>query len=111
MKVVPRVAEADSRSSRNHPGLLASLGFAALLSVSAPALAQVAPNLLSAAPYAVLGTNSSSTIGTVTCTDTGPGIGITGQVGTTFAGGITNTLCTITGPIVAPVGSVVGLQL
>jgi hypothetical protein len=41
----------------------------------------------------------------VTCTDTGPGIGITGQVGSTFPGpgDITNTLCTITGPIVAPV--------
>ena len=108
MKVAPRVAETDSRSSRSHPGLLASLGFAALLSVSAPALAQVAPNLLTAAPFAVLGTNAIPTIGTVTCTDTGPGTGITGQVGTTFAGGITNTgPCAITGPIVAPVGGAV----
>jgi hypothetical protein len=41
----------------------------------------------------------------VTCTDTGPGIGIFGQVGTTFPGGITNTGCTITGPIVAPVAA------
>jgi hypothetical protein len=69
------------------------------------ALAQVAPNLGTTAPFAVLGTNAIPTVGTVTCTDTGPGIGIFGQVGTTFAGGITNTGCTITGPIVAPVAA------
>ena len=69
------------------------------------ALAQVAPNLGTTAPFAVLGANAIPTIGTVTCTDTGPGIGIFGQVGTTFPGGITNTGCTITGPIVAPVGA------
>ena len=69
------------------------------------ALAQVAPNLGTTAPFAVLGANAIPTIGTVTCTDTGPGIGIFGQVGTTFAGGITNTGCTITGPVVAPVGA------
>ena len=45
-------------------------------------LAQVAPNLGTTAPFAVLGVNAIPTIGTVTCTDTGPGIGIFGQVGT-----------------------------
>ena len=85
------------------PSLLASAAFATLLLVCAPALAQVEPNLNSAAPFAVLGRNPIPIIGTVTCTDTGPGIGIFGQVGTTFPGGITNTGCTITGPIVAPV--------
>ena len=83
------------------PRLLAA--FAAMLLASAPAWSQVAPNLGTAAPYTVLGTNAIPTSGTVTCTDTGPGIGINGQVGTTFAGGITNTGCTISGPIVAPV--------
>jgi hypothetical protein len=81
--------------------------FAALFALAcAPALAQVAPNLGSTAPFAVLGLNAIPTIGTVTCTDTGPGIGINGQVGTTFAGGITNVgPCTITGPIVSPVAA------
>jgi hypothetical protein len=77
--------------------------FAVCLLIPLCALAQVAPNLGTTAPFAVLGANAVPTIGTVTCTDTGPGIGIFGQVGTTFPGGITNTGCTITGPIVAPV--------
>ena len=86
--------------------LQATLGLLAFLA-AAPAWAQVAPNLGTAAPYAVLGANSIPIIGTVTCTDTGPGIGITGNVGTTF-NAITNTGCTITGTIDAPVaGSVV----
>jgi len=75
------------------------------LLIPACAFAQVAPNLGTTAPFAVLGVNAIPTAGTVTCTDTGPGIGIFGQVGTTFPGGITNTGCTITGPIVAPVGA------
>ena len=79
--------------------------FASCLFVSTAAFAQVAPNLGTTAPFAVLGTNAIPTSGTVTCTDTGPGIGIFGQVGTTFPGGITNTGCTITGPIVAPVAA------
>ena len=83
------------------------MAFAAMLLACAPAWAQVAPNLSSTAAYTVLGTNAVPTIGTVTCTDTGPGIGINGQVGTTFAGGITNTGCTISGPIVAPVPATV----
>lgn len=92
-----------------YSALRASAAIAALVLVSVPAFAQpAAPNLNSAAPYAVLGTNSSPTLGTVTCTDTGPGIGITGQVGTTFVGGITNSgPCLMTGPIVAPVGNAV----
>jgi hypothetical protein len=50
--VVPRVAEADSRLGRNHPGLLARLGFAALLLASAPALAQTVG---AAQSFAILG--------------------------------------------------------
>ena len=84
---------------KNSRALLAALLFPAC------ALAQVAPNLGTTAPFAVLGTNAIPIVGTVTCTDTGPGIGIFGQVGTTFPGGITNTGCTITGPIVAPVAA------
>lgn len=88
---------------RNHPGPRSFLALAAMLLACIPAWAQVAPNLGTTAAFTVLGTNAIPTIGTVTCTDTGPGIGINGQVGTTFAGGITNTGCTISGPIVAPV--------
>ena len=95
-------ARARSTCSGSYRGLLAIMGFAASVLAWVPALAQVEPNLNSAAPYAVLGRNNIATIGTVTCTDTGPGIGIFGQVGTTF-NAITNTGCTITGPIVAPV--------
>src|ERR1035437_6630411 len=50
--VVPRIAKANSRFSRNCPGLLASLGIAALLLGSAPALAQ---SLGNAQPFAILG--------------------------------------------------------
>ena len=90
---------------RKFSSLLASAGFAALLLVSAPALAAVAPSLGSAFGYAVLGTNAVAIPGTVTCT--GPGT-INGQVGTTFAGGITNVpACAITGPIVSPVPAAV----
>lgn len=81
--------------------------FAAFLLASTPALAQVAPNLGTADPFAVLGLNSIPTVGTVTCTDTGPGTAINGNVGSTFST-ITNTGCTINGTITAPVaGSVV----
>ena len=72
----------------------------ALLLVTSPASAQVAPTLGTAESYAVLGTNPIPTSGTVTCT--GPGT-INGDVGTTF-NSITNAPpCTITGSIVAPV--------
>jgi hypothetical protein len=94
----------SGHSIRNHRGLRAILGGVALVIASASAWAQVAPNLGTTAPFAVLGRNAIPIIGTVTCTDTGPGIGIFGQVGTTF-NAITNTGCTITGPIVAPVGA------
>jgi len=80
--------------------------FAVCLLVPVCALAQVAPNLGTAAPFTVLGANGIPIIGTVTCTDVdAPPATINGQVGTTFPGGITNTGCTITGPIVAPVGA------
>ncbi|MDQ3027856.1 MAG: IPTL-CTERM sorting domain-containing protein [Pseudomonadota bacterium] len=79
-------------------------GFAALLLISAQALAQVAPNLGSAAPFAVLGTNAIPTVGTVTCTDSGPGTAINGDVGSTF-NLITNTGCTINGTVTAPVAA------
>jgi hypothetical protein len=89
-----------------HSRLLASVGFAALLSwaQTAPALAAaVAPSLGTASTYTVLGTNSIPTSGTVTCTTST----INGDVGSTFTS-ITNTGCTITGAINAPVaGSVV----
>ena len=79
-------------------------GLAALLLISSQALAQVAPNLGSAAPFAVLGTNAIPTVGTVTCTDLGPGTAINGDVGSTF-NSITNTGCTINGTVTAPVAA------
>ncbi|MGZ5080917.1 MAG: IPTL-CTERM sorting domain-containing protein [Usitatibacter sp.] len=107
LHAVTCVAEAGSRFTQNFSRLLAYLGFAAFAFAfaSAPALAQVAPNLGTAAPFTVLGANNVvPVIGTVTCSDTGPGIGIFGQVGTTFNGGIANAPpCTITGPIISPV--------
>jgi Ice-binding-like/IPTL-CTERM motif len=83
-----------------HISLLAAAGFVALLLASGPALAAaVAPSLGAAASYTVLGTNSTPTSGTVTCTTST----INGNVGTT-ASSITNTgPCTITGTIDAPV--------
>jgi hypothetical protein len=92
-----------------HVSRLAGAELAALLSFvqTAPALAAVAPPLGTAASYTVLGTNAIPTVGTVTCTDTGSGSTINGDVGSSFTS-ITNTLCTITGTIDAPVlGSVV----
>jgi hypothetical protein len=95
---------ADSRPTSQQS--VAKLALAALLLACVPAWAQVAPNLGATGPFTVLGVNAIPTVGTVTCTDTGPGIGITGQVGTTFAGGITNVgPCAISGPIVSPVGA------
>lgn len=90
---------------RKHLSLLASAGVAVFALVSAPAFAQVAPDLGSTAPYAVLGTNISPTSGTVTCTGTAPE-GIDGNVGSTFTS-ITNNVCTITGTIDAPVDNAV----
>ena len=59
--VMPCVAEADSRVGRNYPGLLASLGFAAFLLVSAPALAQT---LGAAQSFAILGGTAVNANGT-----------------------------------------------
>jgi hypothetical protein len=92
-------------NERGYCGAKVLAAFAALLLACVPAWAQVAPNLGTTGPFTVLGVNAIPTSGTVTCTDTGPGIGINGQVGTTFVGGITNTGCTINGPIVAPVAA------
>jgi hypothetical protein len=70
-QIVPRVAEADSRFSRNYPGLLASLGFAALACVVSPAWAQNV-SLGTAANFAVLAGSA--------VTNTGPTV-VTGNVG------------------------------
>lgn len=94
-QLVPRVASA--RFSRIHAGLLAILGFAALLVSDLALAAAIPPDLGAATSYTVLGRNSSPTSGTVTCTTST----ITGDVGST-ANSITNTGCTI-GSIVAPV--------
>ncbi len=86
---------------------LASLGFIALfpLAQTTPAFAiAIAPDLGAAFDYTVLGLNSTPTVGTVTCTNTGPGSTINGDVGTTFTS-ITNTSCSITGAIDAPVAA------
>ncbi len=76
--VVPRVAKADSRFRRNHPGLLASAGFAAFLLLSAPAVAQL---LGTASNFAVLGA-------TPNVTNTGASV-VTGSVGVWPAASIT----------------------
>lgn len=84
----------------------ACVGAVCLALASRPATAQSSPDLGAAAPYTVLGTNVVATSGTVTCTDTGPGTVIDGDVGTTFTT-ITNTGCTITGTVDAPVAATV----
>jgi hypothetical protein len=66
----------------------------------------VAPPMGTAAGYALLGTNAVPTVGTVTCTDTGPGGNIDGNVGSSFTS-ITNNGCVITGSIDAPVAGTV----
>lgn len=70
--------DGGSPANRKHRGLLASLGFAAILAVSAPASAQL---LGSASNFAVLGA-------TPNVTNTGPSI-ITGNVGVWPAASIT----------------------
>jgi hypothetical protein len=62
-QVVPRVAKARSRLGRNHSGLLASLGFAALLSLvqSGAALAATAPPLVSTSTYGAVSTTFTNT--------------------------------------------------
>ncbi len=86
--------------NRRHVSLLATLGSVALLSLAhtVPALAvALAPQLGLANGYAVLGSNSSPTTGTVTCTNDGPGAFINGNVGTTGTAITLNGACTITG--------------
>lgn len=77
-------------------------GIFALTFAATSAFAAVGPNLGAAFNYAVLGTNPSPTSGTVNCTDTGPGIAINGNVGTS-ANSITNNGCSINGTITAPI--------
>src|SRR5512146_3310979 len=87
-------AVSRSRIRLRHLGVGGCLAMASSL----PATAQSPPDLGTAAPFAVLGTNVVATSGTVTCTDTGPGTAINGDVGTTF-NTITNNGCTITGAV------------
>jgi hypothetical protein len=77
--VVARGAEADSRFSRNYPGLLASLGFAALACVVSPAWAQNV-SLGTAANFGVLAGSA--------VTNTGPTV-VTGNVGVWAGSSIT----------------------
>src|ERR1035437_8200241 len=81
--LVPRVAEADSRCSRNYPGLLASLGFAALLCVPSSTWAQVAPTLGVAQQFGMLG-NSAVT------GSTGFDVVVSGDVGSYPTASISN---------------------
>jgi hypothetical protein len=80
-RAVFRAAEANSRFTQIHRGFLASVGFAAFLLVSAPALAQLLGNAQS---FAILG-GSQVTVGGVGATINGnvgvsPGTSITGPV-------------------------------
>ena len=79
--VVPAVAEADSRPTRNYPGLLASLGFVALvcLAQNDAASAATAPNLGLTNTYGVVSStlsNSNTSPQTIingdVCFTTGP---------------------------------------
>jgi hypothetical protein len=88
-----------------NPRLLITAAVLALLLPASQSSAQVAPSLGAAEPYALLGTNVVATSGTVTCTDTGPGTSINGNVGTTFNTITNNGPCTITGSIDAPVAA------
>ncbi|WP_395681692.1 ice-binding family protein [Dokdonella sp.] len=98
----PAPSASRSRIRLWHVGVGSLLALASSL----PATAQSPPDLGTAAPYALLGTNVVATSGTVTCTDTGPGTAINGNVGTTF-NTITNNGCTITGAVDAPVSATV----
>jgi Ice-binding-like/IPTL-CTERM motif len=98
--VAPRVAEANSRFSRNYQGLLASAGFVALLSLVQvdPAWAATAPNLGSTSTYGVVS-------GTFTNSNTAPQTIINGTASqpvlcyTTLSTGLP---VTITGTVVVP---------
>ena len=92
--VVPRVVEADSKFGRAYPGLLAGLGFVALLLLAQTdaALAATAPGLGSDSPYAIVSS-------TFTNSNTPPQTIVNGNI------------CYTTPPVTAPVtqnGVVVG---
>lgn len=92
--VVSRVGDADSRFSRNYRGVLASLGFVALLALaqSDATLAATAPGLGSEKPYAIVSS-------TFTNSNTAPQTIVNGNI------------CYTTPPVTAPVthnGVVVG---
>jgi hypothetical protein len=91
--VVARGAEADSRFSRNYPGLLASLGFVAVLSLaqSDAALAATAPNLLSDSTYAIVSSTYTNSLNAGTETKI---IGL---------GSLSPTVCYTTGPSTPPI--------
>ena len=72
--VVPCVSRSDSSFNRIYRGLLAGLGFAAFLFVSAPALAAVAPPLGVAQQFGALG--NTGVVGSA-----GAGTAVTGDVG------------------------------
>ena len=101
--LVPRVAEADSRFSRNYSGLLGSLGFAVLLLASAPALAATAPTngLGSEATYGIVSGTYTNTVSGTTIN------GTSGQPAVCFTTGPAVTP-TITGTIVTPCPSATG---
>jgi len=88
---------------QSHWSSLIAATLVALVFAPSQASAAVAPSLGTAGSFAILGANPIPTAGTVTCTDTGPGTVINGDVGTTFNTITNNGPCTITGAIVAPV--------
>ena len=89
-----RSTRPSGTATRKLLNFVAGSGFAAFLLATFPAVAAIAPPLGTAGGYAVLGTNAVPTTGTVTCTNTGPGSSIIGNVGTTSAS-ITNNGCTL----------------
>jgi hypothetical protein len=99
--VAPRAAKAYSRLGRNHPGLLASLGFAALLLVSGPALAATAPPLGQTSTYGIVSS-------TFTNSNTAPQTLINGAV--CFTTGPTTVPLGITGATATPCPAQVGLD-
>ena len=103
-----RRTQPSATATRKVLNFVAGLGFAALLLSALPVFAVIAlkPPLGTAGGYTVLGTNAAPTTGTVTCTNTGPGSSIIGNVGTTSTS-ITNNGCTIMGTIVAPISNTV----